>query len=123
MRHSCTACRGLSWFVALEVEMAIAREEFLELLTRADMTYAQLGSRINRHERTVSNWGGKKNGGVPDRYEAVVRDALAVGASPGNPLAAYSDYALLDELARRLRRSHDSITDEQWINADPEKLG
>jgi hypothetical protein len=100
--------------------IAIPRDEFLEMLTRADMTYAQLGRKINRHERTVSNWGGK-NGGVPARYAAVVRDALAPAGTPGNPLAAYSDYALLDELARRLRRSQQpDNADEQWVNADPE---
>ena len=85
--------------------MAIDRDEFEILRTRARLTYAQLGSRIGRSERTVSTWGSKTHGGVPDKYEAVVRDALAPAGEPGNPLEAYSDYALLDELARRLRRS------------------
>lgn len=107
--------------------MVIERDEFLTLLTRAQMTYAQLGRRIGRAERTVSDWGGRKKGGVPDRYEAVVRDALAVGGEPSNPLAAYSDYALMDELASRLRRlrgevsslrSRNDSTNETWINAD-----
>lgn len=100
--------------------MAIDRDEFLVLLTRAQLNYAQLGRKIGRSERTVSTWGSQKAGGVPDRYEAVVRDALALPGEPSNPLAAYSDYALLDELARRLRQRHGSATEETWVNADPE---
>ena len=101
----------------------ITREEFLELLTRAYMTYAQLGHKIHRHERTVSTWGGQRSGGVPDRYEAVVRDALAQPGEPGNPLSGVSDYALLDELARRLRNRNDPRPPETWINADAKPSG
>lgn len=103
------------------MQVGIEREEFLEMLTRANLTYAQLGRKIGRHERTVSTWGAPKDGGgVPARYAAVVRDALAVPGNPGNPLAAYSDYAILDELARRLRRAQRPDNSEAWISADPD---
>lgn len=98
--------------------VAISRDDFQVMLTKSGLTYAQLGKRIGRSERTVSAWGSPNGGGVPDKYAAVVRDALATAPQPGvNPLAGYSDWALLDEIARRLRRKS-RTGHEVWENAD-----
>lgn len=102
--------------------MAIPKDEFLEMLTTAHLTYGKLAARIDRDVRTVSRW--VEKGAVPDRYEQIVRKALAVDAEqrpvPG-PLSAYSDYALLDEIARRMQARRTESQDSGWISADPDE--
>jgi hypothetical protein len=103
--------------------MAMSAEEFRALLTQNDLTYAKLGRKIGRSERTVSEWG-REGKEVPTRYESMVRGVLVPAVGEANPLSRYPDYALLDEIARRLRRSPQSgnsdPTSETWINADPD---
>lgn len=99
--------------------MAMSSEELRALLTQNNLTYAKLGRKIGRSERTVSEWA-REGKEVPARYESMVRDVLTPAAGEANPLSRYPDYAILDELARRLRRAQRTDNSEAWISADPD---
>lgn len=82
----------------------ISGDQLRDARGRAGLTQEELGLRVGVSLRSVGNW--ERGEGVPRAKEALVRDVLGhnltTGHDAGNPLASFSNLALLNELGRRL---------------------
>jgi DNA-binding XRE family transcriptional regulator len=81
---------------------SITGQQLIDARSRARLTQRDLAALLRHSERTIIGW--EVNGVAPGKV-ALVRSVLGPylgGEESNNPLAQYSDMALLAELARRL---------------------
>jgi DNA-binding XRE family transcriptional regulator len=95
----------------------ITGQQLIDARSRARLTQRELAALLKHSERTVIGW---ESAGVAAGKVALVRSVLGahLGGEVGtNPLAQFSDMALLAELARRLDAARN---DTQAAATDPE---
>ena len=83
----------------------ITGRQLRDARSRSGLSQEELAVELGVTLRTIGNW--ERGAGVPSNREAKVRDALGdhltpLAETPVDPLHAYSDTALVAEIARRL---------------------
>lgn len=77
----------------------ISGQQLRDARSRAGWTQEELAQRMRTTQRSIGNW---ERGNPPPSKEGAIRAVLGDHLdSGGNPLAEYSDVALLAEVARR----------------------
>lgn len=83
-----------------EMNTTITAQQLADARSRARLKQRELAELIQHSERAIQQW---EINGVPAAKVALVRSVLGAHLEgSGNPLAQYSNMALLAELAKRL---------------------